>query len=112
MRIMVVQQGLPPRSLCRHAASPPSFSIHKTHTAKPNLVTISATLAPLSDRQLKNEQRMAVERNSKSTEWVPLEIKVLIFSFLMWPFSYNCIASCVCVCSFAELVGKNLSVLF
>nr|GLL36909.1 protein FLUORESCENT IN BLUE LIGHT, chloroplastic-like isoform X1 [Ipomoea trifida] len=85
MRIMVVQQGLPPRSLCRHAASPPSFSIPKTHTAKPNLVTISATLAPLSDRQLKNEQGMAVERNSKkSTEWVPVEIKK-IFPFMLRP---------------------------
>nr|GMD43374.1 protein FLUORESCENT IN BLUE LIGHT, chloroplastic-like isoform X1 [Ipomoea batatas] len=76
---MVVQQGLPPRSLSRHAASPPSFSIPKTHTAKPNFVTISATLAPLSKRQLKNEQRMAVERNSKkSTEWK-------IFPFMLRP---------------------------
>ncbi|XP_031102186.1 protein FLUORESCENT IN BLUE LIGHT, chloroplastic-like isoform X2 [Ipomoea triloba] len=80
MRIMVVQQGLlPRRSLCRHAASSSSFSIPKTHTAKPNLVTISATLAPLSDRQLKNEQGMAVERNSKkSTEWK-------IFPFMLRP---------------------------
>ncbi|XP_019187664.1 PREDICTED: protein FLUORESCENT IN BLUE LIGHT, chloroplastic-like isoform X2 [Ipomoea nil] len=79
MRIMVVQQGLLPRSLCRHAASPSSFSIPKTHTAKPNLLTISATLASLSDRQLKNEQRMALERNSKkSTGWT-------IFPFMLRP---------------------------